>query len=137
MHAQCFPQFERYPFLLEEEETYEPPEDPDSGTPLAAPPPRLRFSLPILTHNAPGLSLEELGMRALARLPRDKALDGIRAFNSMRCVTHSSLRLCCVLTCLSHRTRDDLMAYLRPFAQEGRVVGDADISAFFEARRAG
>jgi E3 ubiquitin-protein ligase UBR7 len=55
---------------LEEEETYEPPEDPDSG-----------------------LSLEELGMRALQRLPRDRAIDGIRAFNDMRCVYNLSLSL--------------------------------------------
>ena len=31
-------------------------------------------------------SLEELGMRALEKLPRDKALDGIRAYNAMRFV---------------------------------------------------
>jgi hypothetical protein len=30
------------------------------------------------------LSLEELGLRALDRIPRDRALDGIRAFNTMR-----------------------------------------------------
>jgi hypothetical protein len=30
------------------------------------------------------LSLEQLGLRALDRLPRDHALDGIRAFNTMR-----------------------------------------------------
>jgi len=36
----------------------------------------------------PGLSLEELGMRALERLPRDKAIDGIRAFNDMRFVLY-------------------------------------------------
>ena len=28
--------------------------------------------------------MEELGLRALDRLPRDRALDGIRAFNTMR-----------------------------------------------------
>jgi hypothetical protein len=33
-----------------------------------------------------GLSLEELGMRALERLPRDRAIDGILAFNAMRYV---------------------------------------------------
>ena len=51
------------PYLLVEEETYEPPEDPDSG-----------------------LSLDQLGMQALNRLPRDKVIDGIRAFNDMRYV---------------------------------------------------
>lgn len=34
----------------------------------------------------PGLSLEELGARALDRLPRDRAIDGVHAFNDMRCV---------------------------------------------------
>lgn len=74
-------------FLLEEEETYEPPDDPDSG-----------------------LSLEELGIRALARLPRDKAIDGIHAFNELR---------------------DDLIKFLRPFAQQGKVVNESDVTDFF------
>ncbi|KAA1472622.1 hypothetical protein DENSPDRAFT_838947 [Dentipellis sp. KUC8613] len=88
----CLPQLEAHRFLLEEEETYEPPEDPDSQ-----------------------LSLEELGMRALERIPRDRALDGIRAFNNMR---------------------DDLVQFLRPFAQEGKVVAEEDIRAFFDRERA-
>ncbi|KZT70600.1 hypothetical protein DAEQUDRAFT_725137 [Daedalea quercina L-15889] len=86
----CLPSLQARPYLLEEEDTYEPPEDPDSG-----------------------LTLEELGLRALQRLPRDRALDGIRAFNEMR---------------------DDLMNHLRPFAQEGKEVTEADIRAFFDAR---
>ncbi|KAF8066739.1 hypothetical protein FPV67DRAFT_1204345 [Lyophyllum atratum] len=85
--ASCLPPLEANRYLLEEEETYEPPEDPDSG-----------------------LSLEELGMRALERLPRDRAIDGIRAFNGMR---------------------DDLVKYLRPFAQEGKVVNETDVREFF------
>ncbi|EKM53251.1 uncharacterized protein PHACADRAFT_259470 [Phanerochaete carnosa HHB-10118-sp] len=76
--------------LLEEEETYEPPEDPDSG-----------------------LSLEELGLRALQRLPRERALNGIQAFNEMR---------------------DQLMSHLRPFAEQDKEVTEADIRAFFETR---
>ncbi|KAJ7233855.1 hypothetical protein B0H12DRAFT_1028234 [Mycena haematopus] len=84
----CLPSLEAHPYLLEEEETYEPPEDPDSG-----------------------LSLEELGMRALERLPRERAIDGIIAFNAMR---------------------DNLRAYLRPFAEDGKVVGEADVQTFFE-----
>ncbi|KAJ7267385.1 hypothetical protein C8J57DRAFT_364703 [Mycena rebaudengoi] len=85
----CLPSLEKHPYLLEEEDTYEPPEDPDSG-----------------------LSLEELGMRALERLPRERAIDGILAFNAMR---------------------DNLRDYLRPFAEEGKVVADADVQSFFEA----
>jgi len=86
------PNLERERDLLEEQELYEPPEDPDSTT-----------------------SLEELGMRALNNLPREKALDGIRAYNDMR---------------------DDLLSYLRPFAAEGRVVGENDMKEFFEQRKA-
>ncbi|KAG6334756.1 hypothetical protein ID866_4333 [Astraeus odoratus] len=85
---QCLPSLLAHSYLLEEEETYEPPEDPESG-----------------------MSLEELGMRALERMPRDRAIDGIRAFNDMR---------------------DNLMEYLRPFAQEGKVVEAADVNRFFE-----
>ncbi|KIY46539.1 hypothetical protein FISHEDRAFT_66441 [Fistulina hepatica ATCC 64428] len=85
---QCLPSLSGHPFLLEDEETWEPPEDGDSG-----------------------LSLETLGMRALNRMPRDRAIDGIAHYNAMR---------------------DQLMAYLRPFAQEGKVVADADVQAFFE-----
>ncbi|CAE6502605.1 unnamed protein product [Rhizoctonia solani] len=89
----CYPSLQKHPFLLEEEETYEPPQDPDAG-----------------------LSLEELGMRALATLPHEQALDSIRAYNAMR---------------------DDLMLYLRPFADSGREVREEDITAFFQRRRQG
>ncbi|QRW21085.1 hypothetical protein RhiXN_06074 [Rhizoctonia solani] len=89
----CYPSLLKHPFLLEEEETYEPPQDPDAG-----------------------LSLEELGMRALATLPHERALDSIRAYNAMR---------------------DDLMLYLRPFADSGREVREEDITAFFQRRRQG
>lgn len=37
-----------------------------------------------------GLSLEELGIRALERLPRDKAINGIHAFNELRHVSSIS-----------------------------------------------
>ncbi|KAL0060655.1 hypothetical protein AAF712_012532 [Marasmius tenuissimus] len=84
----CLPCLEVNRCLLEEEDTYEPPTDPDSG-----------------------LSLEELGMRALSRLPRDRAIDGIHAFNTMR---------------------EDLVQYLRPFAQDGKVVSESDVKTFFE-----
>ena len=36
-----------------------------------------------------GLSLEELGIRALEHLPRDKAIDGIHAFNELRYVPYN------------------------------------------------
>ncbi|KAF9561238.1 hypothetical protein CPC08DRAFT_664618 [Agrocybe pediades] len=85
----CLPSLKAHPYLLEEEDTYEPPEDPDSG-----------------------LSLEELGMRALERIPRDRAIDGIHAFNEMR---------------------NDLVNFLRPFAQDGKVVNETDVRDFFSS----
>ena len=69
---------------MEDEETYEPPEDPDSG--IITIPLILRFLRPLPNVSVVGLSLEELGMRALERLPRDRAIDGIHAFNGMRLV---------------------------------------------------
>lgn len=89
---ECLPSLQAHPYLLQEEETFEPPEDPDSG-----------------------LSLEELGMRALERIPRDRAIDGIHAFNEMR---------------------DQLMNHLRPFAQEDKEVTEADIRGFFANKMA-
>ncbi|CAE7231227.1 unnamed protein product [Rhizoctonia solani] len=89
----CYPSILKHPFLIQDEETYEPPQDPDAG-----------------------LSLEELGMRALATLPHERALDSIRAYNAMR---------------------DDLMLYLRPFADSGREVREEDITAFFQRRQGG
>jgi E3 ubiquitin-protein ligase UBR7 len=75
-----------------------------------------------------GLSLEELGMRALERLPRDRAIDGIHAFNGMR------FALVTAYACypsLIFRQRDDLIKYLRPFAQDGKVVNESDVREFF------
>ena len=61
MVYQCLLYLSARSYLEEEEETYEPPEDPDAG-----------------------LSLEELGMRALERLPKEQAINGIMAFQRMR-----------------------------------------------------
>ncbi|KAL1711101.1 hypothetical protein EV121DRAFT_191240 [Schizophyllum commune] len=84
---ECLPSLLANKFLLEDEETWEPPEDEDSGR-----------------------SLEELGLRALNNLPRDRAIDGIMHFNALK---------------------DHLVGYLRPFAQEGKVVGETDVRSFF------
>jgi E3 ubiquitin-protein ligase UBR7 len=86
----CAAKLSQYPYLLIEETTYEPPPDPDRGR-----------------------SLEELGMAALATMPREKALDGVRAFQTMK---------------------DEVMSFLRPFATDGRVVSAQDITKFFEER---
>jgi E3 ubiquitin-protein ligase UBR7 len=87
-------------FLLEEEETYEPPDDPDSG---ACTP---EWILCLLILPSPiGLSLEELGIRALERLPRDKAIDGIHAFNELRYVSS-------VVSCVSYEITNKTLAMI-------------------------
>lgn len=45
--------------------------------------------------------------------------------------------MCAVTPNSSNAYRDDLIQYLRPFAAEGKEVGDGDIQAFFDARKAG
>ena len=108
---------------MEEEDTYEPPEDPDSGKQVGPFGRCLVFDY----FTAIGLSLEELGMRALQRLPRDKAIDGILAFNKMRFVSTFTIFLV-----LTGDSSDNLVEYLRPFAQEGQIVKEADVRSFFE-----
>ncbi|KAH8918137.1 hypothetical protein BT69DRAFT_1285954 [Atractiella rhizophila] len=85
--SNCLKQFVGLEFLLKEEEVWEPAEDKDAHK-----------------------SLLELGSEALSRLPRDKTLDGLRAFNGMR---------------------DRLMVYLRPLAEKGETVTDDHVERFF------
>jgi E3 ubiquitin-protein ligase UBR7 len=80
-----------------------------------------------------GLSLEELGMRALERIPRDRAIDGIHAFQEMRCARTITDTATNSSPLFFFFCRDDLITFLRPFAQEGKVVNEADIRGFFES----
>jgi len=67
-------------------------------------------------------------MRALLRLPRDRAIEGIHAFNEMKyeVIGDSIIRK---LTAFLHR--DDLVKFLRPFAQDGKIVNESDVRSFF------
>ncbi|KAJ1968678.1 hypothetical protein IWQ62_001101 [Dispira parvispora] len=56
-------------------------------------------------------SIFELGMNQLFKMNKAEALDGIMAYN---------------------RFRDELKAYLAPFASDGRVVTEQDVRNFFE-----
>lgn len=128
-HIQCRPSLNNNPYLLHEEELYEPPEDPDSGSYD-----RLKVGGTLLNDVQCfpdlGLSLEELGMRALQRIPRERALDGIHAFNAMRYVLQQSTWLR-KLNKMGNQPRDDLVKFLRPFAQDGKVVNESDVKDFF------
>jgi E3 ubiquitin-protein ligase UBR7 len=78
---------ERFPFLVEDEDVYQPPEDDDAAS-----------------------SLLDAGTRALNSLPRNQALDGMHAYSMIR---------------------DRLTMFLRPFAEQGKVVTETDVNAFF------
>ncbi len=73
-------------------------------------------------------------MRALQNLPQDHAVNGILAYNSMRYVPRL-LRRFSKLSCLNISIyRDELLQFLRPFAEEGKVVGETDVRQFFEEK---
>ena len=96
--------------MEEEEETHEPPEDPDAG-----------------------LSLEELGMRALEKLPKEQAINGIMAFQRMR-YAFSPPRSSLVYdnNCIHSA---ELSQFLAPFAANGQVVTREDVQRFFEEKK--
>jgi E3 ubiquitin-protein ligase UBR7 len=81
-----------------------------------------------------GLSLEELGLRALGQIPRDRAIDGIQAFMDLRFVSIVA-RILCAPNSVPSPNRDGLKQYLKPFAEQGKEVNESDIQAFFEARK--
>lgn len=58
-----------------------------------------------------GSSLLEAGTSALHKLPRQQAIDGMAAYNQIK---------------------DKLSAFLKPFAEDGKVVTDQDVTGFFE-----
>ena len=63
------------------EEVWEPEDDPDAG--LSFP---FNFTSLLWLKCYLAKSFEELGLRALGNLPREKAIDGIVAYNKLRCV---------------------------------------------------
>ncbi|ANB14418.1 hypothetical protein AWJ20_2006 [Sugiyamaella lignohabitans] len=82
---------EKFPFLLEEESVYEPPQDDDANS-----------------------SLLDAGTRALNSIPRDQAINGMQAYSMIR---------------------ERLSLFLRPFAEQGKVVTEHDVTNFFEEVR--
>jgi E3 ubiquitin-protein ligase UBR7 len=59
------------------------------------------------------VSLEEAGMNELAKMGREKAIEGVHAYNDLK---------------------EGLMEFLKDFARDGRVVEKADIDGFFERK---
>lgn len=90
---ECLAMYEDHPMLLEDEDIYEPPEDDDSDTG----------------------SIYEAGERALHQMPREKAIEGVLAYQKLR---------------------DALSGFLRPYAEGGKVVTKEDVERFFSERKA-
>lgn len=106
--------FVNLPYLLEEEDVFEPPEDPDARTSCHA----SLLQTPRITAD-PVFSVDkstfDLGMEHLLnRMPRDQALDSVRAFTTLS---------------------DRLKTFLRPHAEGGTTVTKEHIQAFFDAEQ--
>jgi len=86
----CLPELNKTPYLLNEEESpnADTPNDPDNAR-----------------------SLLDLGIEALSQLPRERVIDGLHRYNTMR---------------------DGLMAFLKPVADRGEIVTKEHIQEFFE-----
>ena len=76
MCEECKPRWKRLPFVVAEEETYDPPDDDDvdgaSGTSAS--------------------SSYERALAALGHLPRDRMLDSLRAYQKLRDALYEHLR---------------------------------------------
>jgi E3 ubiquitin-protein ligase UBR7 len=81
--------FISFPFLLKDYPIYEPPQDEDDDG---------------------NSSIYDLGSKVINSLPREKAIQGVEAYQQIK---------------------DKLKTFLTPFAQDGKVVNKEDIEAFF------
>ncbi|KAK9449220.1 putative zinc finger in N-recognin-domain-containing protein [Limtongia smithiae] len=102
----CLVFLDMFPVLKDEEITYEPPPDNDDDSTCS-------FCLLCYTstNRFADESLVDAGTRALNSLPRVNAMEGIYAYN---------------------RVKSKLETFLRPFAEEGRIVSEQDVKVFFD-----
>jgi E3 ubiquitin-protein ligase UBR7 len=102
----CFPHLMMHPQLLEDEETYEPSLSDSSE----ASQPQQNG-----THrSSKGGSIYDRGEAALSNIDRVRAIEGVMAYNHLR---------------------DKVKEFLKPYAEEGKVVSAEDIKAYFEKLR--
>ena len=97
---QCLPRWKSLPFVLVEEDTYSPPSSERESTVDDA-------------GSVSNASTYDLGLAALQKLPRDRLIDTMGAYNKFK---------------------DELYAHLRPHADSGEVVTEASIRNFFASR---
>jgi E3 ubiquitin-protein ligase UBR7 len=103
--SSCYPDLIPHPQLVEDEETYEPSISSDGSS----------------QHHPNGTnggssraSLLERGEAALSNIDRVRAIEGVMVYNHLR---------------------DKVKEFLKPYAEEGRVVSADDIKAYFEKLR--
>jgi hypothetical protein len=65
---QCLPMFAAFPYLLEEEEAYEPPRDTSPGK-------RRSFRFQTVTHGVSAKTIMEIDDEALNNMPRAQAIE--------------------------------------------------------------
>lgn len=106
----CFPDLIPHPQLIDDEETYEPSLSNSSAPPSLHP--SLPGAAPRSQHS--GGSLYDRGEAALSNIDRVRAIEGVMAYNHLR---------------------DKVKAFLKPYAEEGRVVSAEDIKTYFETLR--
>lgn len=103
----CAPDWVHLPFLLAPEETYSPP--------------RSQVEEDGLDERSEGggsqtSSTYDLGLAALNKLPRERMMESLQAYNKMR---------------------DALFDHLRPFADQGKVVDAESVREFFRKQKEG
>ncbi|KAJ9608239.1 hypothetical protein H2200_007227 [Cladophialophora chaetospira] len=102
----CYPNLIPHPQLLEDEETYEPSLSSEASS----------QEHPAGTNGGGSsrASLLDRGEAALSNVDRVRAIEGVMVYNHLR---------------------DKVKEFLKPYAEEGRVVSAEDIKAYFEKLR--
>ncbi|PWZ00218.1 hypothetical protein BCV70DRAFT_200367 [Testicularia cyperi] len=99
--SSCLPRWEGLPHVLDAEETYAPPSDPNAS---------LRNDDDDDDAASITSSTYDLGMAALRSMPREKMINSLHAYSKFR---------------------DALWEHLKPFAGSGKMVTEQDVRAFF------
>ena len=113
----CYPNLIPHPHLLDEEETYEPSLS-SGGT--ASPSRRRGPRCTQCTLLAPHQFKRRLSLRPRPKLPRTPPVDRVRAIEGVMVYNH---------------LRDKVKEFLKPYAENGKVVSAEDIKAYFEKLR--
>lgn len=103
----CQPDWAHLPFILAPEETYSPPQSQIEEDGLDG-----RSE----TGASQTSSTYDLGLAALSKLPRERMMESLQAYNKMR---------------------DALFDHLRPFADQGKVVDAESVREFFRKQKEG